>query len=233
MTWQVDLERLARERPYFDGRNVPSALPGFVLWLDVMGTKNAMRASLRRALNFVMKLHAAVLEERSVHGAHVFPMNDGVFIIHRDWAAASGTAHRVLRRLAITYGLESDPRHRFMLRGAVSHGPLLFGSVITGENRKLLSPYARDFGKRIVLGAPLADAVEAERGAPPFGIAVHESAALRGVAVERGYWPWFKDPPIETCILEGLVHNAQDSLAGCPYPAASTHLKLLEDMLTT
>lgn len=231
MAWQDDIKALANQRPYFDVSATELGRQSYVLWLDLLGTKSTLASSVPRAINFVMKLHIAILEAKTSSGVHYFPLNDGAFLVHREWSEISTLARAGLRRLAITHALESNPQYRFMVRGAVAHGPVLFGAGLTGENHRLRSDYAADFARRIVLGPPLAQAYEAEAKAPPFGVLIHESAAGVVTPARDNLWRWFEDPSVETCVREGLVETMSRGLASVPYPRAKEHLELFQKMM--
>ena len=178
--------------PYFDSNVVPSS-HAFVAWLDALGTKSALLVSHHQATNFVMKIHACCLEAAQDPAVSLFPMNDGVFVVsaQRDSLRLFLTA--VMTRLALMFVGEELPPHRFMVRGAVAYGALSHGAGLHGNNHTLKAK--TDYVSRIVLGMPLAQAVEAERHAPPFGFFVHESARQPGPSIGRWphvLWPWWK-----------------------------------------
>ncbi len=232
MNWQDDISKLANQRPYFDASATGTGRPAFVMWLDVMGTKSALEASVPRAINFVMKLHVAILETKTEAGAHYFPMNDGAFLVHQDWHQIETLARNTLRRLAITYALEPEPRHRFMVRGAVAHGNMLFGLGMTGNNIRLSSAYGAEFARRIVLGPPLAEAYSTESNAPPFGVALAPSVAEKVEPARDGLWRWFDHPQVEPCVREGLAATLSDGLKPESYGKASIHLAAFKKMMT-
>ena len=65
--------------PYFNDEKFPNAQKEYVLWIDIMGTKNFMSTSLRTSSLFICKLHMAILEAKT-ENMHIYPVMDGVYI---------------------------------------------------------------------------------------------------------------------------------------------------------
>lgn len=159
---------------YFNSRRV-KVQNRYVAWVDVLGTKAALLVSHARAANFVMRLHAACIEP-SRRGIDLFPMNDGFYACADRWGPLREFLNKVYGRLAECFTTAKNSKHRFLIRGAVAYGPVSSGQELAGDNRTLGGTAGTEHIKGVVLGMPLAQTVEAERTAPPFGIVVHESA---------------------------------------------------------
>lgn len=174
----LSLEARRNERPYFDHRALPSPLPHYVVWLDVMGSQGAMRRSLPMSTNFVMKLHIACQRAKQNHDPRIelFPVIDGVYVTSPTLPAIRFFVKEVMSRIALTFIFETDPKFRFMVRGALAFGPISKGSDLPATNEVFnIDP---NYTSHIVLGPALAQAYEDERRAAPFGIFTSESARM-------------------------------------------------------
>ena len=64
---------------YFNDANFPEMENEYVLWVDIMGTKNNMSSSVRTSSIFICKLHVAIMEAKT-ECIHVYPMMDGAYV---------------------------------------------------------------------------------------------------------------------------------------------------------
>lgn len=138
-----------------------------------------------------MKLHLAVLHQTRPAGIGVFPMNDGVFVTSVESDELTSFVNGVMATLFREFLKHKDrPEHQFVVRGAIAYGPVSFGSDLAQGAPTLQN--SSQYTSQIILGAPLAQAVDAERQAPPFGIYVHESARWFGTKpLKRVFHRWF------------------------------------------
>jgi hypothetical protein len=89
------------------------------------------------------------------------------------------------------FNAETEIHHRFCIRGGLAFGPVIHGRdcgpcAVELQN----NPAHRD---KILLGMPMVQAHLAERGAPPFGVFVHESARVFAlVGIDPLRWVWWK-----------------------------------------
>lgn len=182
---------LRRYRPYFSNAQVAEPTNSFVAWLDVMGASSAMQRSHMIAANFVMKLHAAVLTAGHEDTA-LYPIVDGVYLVTDNPQSLLTTLTNALFCLGVTFLCETEPLHRFIVRGAVAYGPVIHGSANHGDNDVLRN--AQDYRRAIILGLPLTNAHEAEQKASPFGIFIHESARLlsQSAIMRCVHWRWWR-----------------------------------------
>ena len=51
-------------KAYFNDADFPEMENEFVLWVDIMGTKNNMSSSVRTSSIFICKLHVAIMEAK-------------------------------------------------------------------------------------------------------------------------------------------------------------------------
>jgi hypothetical protein len=233
---------------YFNANLLPEPEYHYVCWLDVMGTAQLMLRSLPIAANFVFKLHCAVLEAQEELGLSrdilLYPVMDGVFITSARRNPLQRLLNQTLCRLALTFLNEPQPFHRFLVRGAIAFGPLFHGSSLPDPVADVLArnPYIRD---SILMGIPMAQAYQAERDAPPFGIAAEASS--RAFAPEQDHpfrflWlDWFRycSPPIDPqAMLKGLEeyfewHRRHTHLTAYDIKRIEHHCQLAREYFTS
>lgn len=136
---------------YFDEDCVSGkAVSRYMIWIDVMGSDNAMRRSLAMSANFVMKLHAAALNALRFAGPDfiLYPMIDGIYCLATDKFRTFAFIERVFASLANVFIGESKNQHRFMVRGAVAYGPVVRGEDLSDGSRYLTGH--ADYCKHVV-----------------------------------------------------------------------------------
>lgn len=192
--------------PYFDGSRLPNSTEAYVAWIDLMGIRGWMLRSLPVTANFVFKLHVAALEAREPDMV-LYPVMDGVY------AVASKDKMRpflmnLFKRLALSFSQTLEHEHQFLIKGAIAFGPVIHGSSVKGASRALDdNSIYRD---SILLGMPMVLAHLNEPSAPPFGIAVHDSARsfMNSSELKRSHcwWHWFEKgrSPEAMNLKEGL-----------------------------
>lgn len=201
---------------YFDSNRLGEPQFCYVLWLDVMGSANQMVRSLPISANFIFKLHCAVLEAFEEGGSptsiRLYPVMDGAYVTSERRAPLQGLINQALRRVVTTFMNEQKPYHQFLVRGALSYGPVYHGSTLEHDAARVLGRHS-DIRNSILMGLPMAQAYNAERDGAPFGVAVHSSArafAPLGDEPFRFIWlDWFRaaQPPIDAKAL--LAHLAK------------------------
>lgn len=177
--------------PYFDASDL-AASSEYVAWIDVMGTQASMSRSISATANFVFKLHIAALEATRA-GIRLYPVMDGLYAAGPDQAAFIEFLRSLVTAIAKTFVGTADHRHRFIIRGGLAFGSVYHGAEVpvTASKELAAAPAYRD---SILLGMPMVQAHLVERTAPPFGIAVDESA--RGFApngtepFHTAWWHW-------------------------------------------
>jgi len=160
-----------------------------------MGASSIMSRSLPIAANHVGKIHVAALKAKEgiAAASNIYPVVDGVYVTSPTQDEVLAVVKRMVRSLAITFVLEDEPLHSFMLRGSVSYGPVFEGS----EMRSCSTPLQQeqDYARYVLLGPALTNAHDGERCASPFGIWIHESARAFAPAGQRPitatHWRWW------------------------------------------
>lgn len=193
---------------YFDARELPEPVTEYVAWVDVMGIRNHMAKSISVSANFVFKLHVAVLDA-ATEGVLIYPVMDGFYASTRVRSSLERFLCKVFTSLAHVFMNESKLHFRFIVRGAVAVGKTYHGRHVGDKASKRLAEHP-NYRASILLGTPVVDANQTEPSAPPFGIAIHQSAldfAPEGEErFEEQQWKWF--PPdfdkqlLERCLLE-------------------------------
>lgn len=166
----------------FASQQLPATAPEYVVWVDIMGIGPVMGRSIHMAANFIFKLHtAAVLAPAP--GIRLYPVMDGLYASTQDQNALLAFLRSVFQQCAQTFidTPQNEPLHRFMIRGALSYGPIIHGADVPSTAfRQAAAPdpfgTRPDYKNSIMLGLPMVQAHECEQLAPPFGLYVHESA---------------------------------------------------------
>lgn len=174
---------------YFDATVFPNMENEFVLWVDIMGTKNNMSSSVRTSSIFICKLHVAIMQAKGKE-MHVYPMMDGAYVTSKDEAEMSKFIRKLFRDLGDTLIEEENDFHRFLIKGSLAYGPILHGNSIPdtcnncfGENRSYVDS--------ILLGIPMIQACKGEKEAPPFGIYCDESVRTASQEFAHRWYKWF------------------------------------------
>jgi hypothetical protein len=151
-----------------------------------------MSRSLSATANFIFKLHAAALKARRTN-VQLYPVMDGFYAASADQSSMLDFLREVLTLLAKEFNHQKRPEHRFAVRGGLAFGPVVHGRSVPQKASPSLasSPMYRD---SILLGMAMVQAHQCEASAPPFGVAVHESArtfAPSGqTAMHNSWWRW-------------------------------------------
>lgn len=226
------------------------AKKAYVLWVDTMGSRSAMVRSHAMATNFLSKMHAAaVTADKAVSkltgNKLTFPMSDGLFAIFETRQLFERFAAEFFFLVASEFLYESDPKHRFMMRGALAFGEVSTGNDLAAKvaGLKKNNPYT----DQLLVGRPLAQAYESEKRAAPFGISIHESALAFGGVGEQPFggvdYPWLwnkkivKDSEFGRTLLEGIeehLHWCEEHSESVMYEkeAIARHLARAKDYFT-
>lgn len=201
-SWAVKI----RDKLYYTSEKLGEPKYLYVAWIDLMGAGHMMGTSVHKTANFLSRLHMAVeiAVRESGHEIELLPINDGIFIL-------SDSKKNIIRIVQHTVVLRaghfvSTPRmqDRCLIRGAIAFGPVYDGKQMRqGMDLKYFEK-CPDFLDRVLFGPPIYQAYSAERLAPPYGIALHESARAFAPAKESPFrlthWLWWinntSDEPI-------------------------------------
>lgn len=232
---------------FFDSQYFGEPVFNYVLWMDVMGTSNQMLRSLPISANFIYKLHCAVLEAYEEVGSprtvSLYPVMDGVYITSERRGDLQKIMNQCLVRCVITFMNEVKPYYQFLVRGAVAYGPVYHGCDLDKRTSGILAKH-HTIRDSVLMGLPLAQAYQAERDAPPFGVAAHSSArafAPNGEKPFRFIWlDWFRssvpdvDPDSLRCKLIEYFNwqKKHHNMTGYDPARIDHHLALAEEFLT-
>lgn len=182
-------------KPYFDPNKVPAPEERFVAWLNLMGAKSLMASSLKDTSTAIFKTHVCVLDavrDIAFQDLRVFPVMDGVYITSTKVGDIKVLLASVLRVLSNVFLEDSGhPQVQFMVKASVAKGPVYRGEdLLAGSARRLdEKPAYRD---SLLIGMPVANAYLTETSAPPFGVAIHDSAkSYFGLTSSDVWWSWF------------------------------------------
>ena len=203
----------------FNSEHLKPADNVYVGWLDLMGAGHIMGTSVRKSANFLTRLHMAV--HRAVTAVNfkgrLLTINDGVFIVTPSKRELMSVMGRALILLACDFVAVPRPHDRFLLRGGIAFGPVYFGAdLIPGLAPKKLRDNA-EFLAPVMFGPAIIQAYRSESFAPPFGVAVHESA--------RAFFPAHEEPFRTTHWLWWAPNEPVD------YPGNATPLHALKECL--
>lgn len=178
---------------YFNANELPLPEISYVAWVDVMGIESHMQRSIKSAANFIYKLHVAALESpRTV--VSLYPMMDGFYATCQSRPAMEEFLRALFYKLAHLFVSETKPHFRFLARGGLAYGEIYHGRGLSDAASSTLAAN-KPHRDSIVLGVPVIDANRVERLAPPFGVAIHESARAAAPTGSRPYndewWVWF------------------------------------------
>jgi hypothetical protein len=198
------------DRIFFDARALPETQSEYVCWLDVMGTQSIMSHSLSKSANFICKLHIAALESQN-EDLHIYPLLDGLYITSKRKQPLLNFLRGVFHRVAADFIAQDEHYHKFIIKAAVSFGPILHGSDIPDEASWKL----RDnelHRNALLLGMPIIQAYQSERKAPPFGVYIHESARTFSATDETPlpfvWWKWFQQgDEVNKRLYEAIVEH--------------------------
>ncbi|MFC3477371.1 type I restriction-modification system subunit M N-terminal domain-containing protein [Halobacterium litoreum] len=200
--------------PYVDPSELQSPKNQYIAWLDIMGTANAMRRSVKTGAVKVLKMHNAVLDVQNDYDVDIFPMMDGMYIVSDEKFELIGFLQDIFRGYAEYLVGESEQDHfevyyTSIIRAAVAFGPLYHGGDTTESVSETIAG-SEGYKNSILVGVPMADAYEAETEAPPFGIRIHRSARTLAPEGEEPipqyWWNWWEGTDLPENLLD-LLNN--------------------------
>ena len=181
--------------PFVKDSAIPKAKNEYVCWMDIMGTKGKMENSVNTCAIFILKFHAAVLETIQL-GCNIktYPVMDGVYITSTSKSDLEKALFHIFTSLGDLFITEKNFHHKFIVKASVAFGPVIHGKDIGNSvNKEFASTsYYKD---SLLLGLPMIQAFTGEKGAPPFGVIIHESARSFAPNSEEPFrfkwWKWF------------------------------------------
>ncbi|WP_420386458.1 hypothetical protein [Roseivirga sp.] len=180
---------------YFDASKLPSPKNEYVLWVDIMGTKNIMSDSVNTAANFIFKFHGAIQSSKDAH-AKYYPLMDGVFITTPSQIVLKRVIRKIFVCLFEIYSKTELCKYRFLAKGSISFGPVIHGRDVPKSASTSLENDL-NYKTSILMGTPMIQAYSIEKLAPPFGVFIHESARTfapkQSIPFSGKYFQWFPD----------------------------------------
>lgn len=168
----------------------------YVCWLDIMGTKNNMLDSVKGSANFILKLHATILENHEQYCGYMklYPIMDGVYITTKSCNDLQRFLASVFYSLSIEFIETKKTFHKFFVKASVAYGPVYHGENIPDDVNKKYSSYPA-YRSSMLFGAPMVLSYEGEKKAPPFGVYIHESARAlvntnENTHFTTSFWKW-------------------------------------------
>lgn len=192
-------KRIAKEKLSFTSAKLPPVSYFYVAWLDLMGAGHIMSTSLQKAANFLARLHMCV--EIAIRDSdctiRTLPINDGIFIISEKKGPLISVLQHAMTLLAARFISTPRSHDRCLLKGGIAYGPVYEGrQLIEGVGSKRLRSQP-EFLERVLFGSAIIQAYKSEAEAPPYGIAVHESARSFSPADEPPFnlthWFWWQE----------------------------------------
>jgi hypothetical protein len=183
----------------FSSEQLSPAENCYVAWLDLMGAGQIMSVSVHKSANFLVRLHMAVETARMESGFELktLPINDGIFIISPKKGEIMTVVRHAMILLSARFIATPRPHDRCLMKGSIAFGPVYAGGQLRkGISRKQLRERP-EFLERLWFGPPIIQAYQNESSAPPYGIAVHESArafaAKEEPPFQTTHWLWWQD----------------------------------------
>ena len=194
---------------FFDAKNVPPAENEYVLWLDIMGTKNIMSTSVLTSTIFICKLHVAILEHMK-DDMKIYPMMDGAYVTAKKPETMEKFVNEVFSDIADSFIKNTENKHRFLVKGALAYGPVVHGESIDKKSSSIFETHDT-YLHSVLFGMPMIQANVGEKFAPPFGVYCDESARMANSKFSHVWYKCIKDEDKRNKLLEAL--NAYFSYA--------------------
>ncbi|MCQ4190727.1 hypothetical protein [Methylocystis suflitae] len=181
----------------FNSEHLKAAENYYVGWVDLMGAGHAMGTSVQKTANFLARLHIAIERSRKGCGfeGRLLPINDGVFIVARSKRELMSMVGRTMIMLSANFIAIPRPHDRFLLRSGIAYGPVYFGDDLVPGLRPKQLREGEPFLDRVMFGPALIQAYRGEAAAPPYGVAIHESARafcpLGEEPFRMTHWMWW------------------------------------------
>lgn len=198
---------------YFDGKQLPKAKKRYVAFVDIMGTKAHMTRSTQTTANFIFKLHAAVLDawkNEKYQNVFVYPVMDGAYITAARKEDIEKIIVRIYSGIAELQIRESNPIHRFIIRGSIAYGEVIHGHNVPYSASKVFE-IDLSYKNNILLGPSMISAYSGEGHAAPFAVFIDDSAVDHGSG--KGFaqdWKWYNSRILK--IRDGLSNELSQTV---------------------
>lgn len=167
-----------RDLYQFNAENINSATNCYVAWIDLMGAGHLMSTSIQKSANFLARLHMVVESTKRDTGfnGETVAINDGIYLISPSQEQTEAVLTIVIARLSGLFLAIPRPHDRLLARSGLAYGPVYNAKHLnkgTGVRKNKRFP---ELYRNVAFGPPIIQAYQSEGNAPPFGIAIHESA---------------------------------------------------------
>lgn len=162
---------------YFNSKYLPEEKTEYVCIIDILGTKEKMKASIHHAANYIFKLHATILgcwRELKYRDISVYPIMDGAYITASDKNHMLSLVSDIFKHL-VSYLFKHDFKYWYLVRCSIAYGQTIHGRDI---------PYmaSNEFEARVgykeqlLIGSAMIAAYYGEGKAAPMGVYIDDSA---------------------------------------------------------
>lgn len=160
---------------YFDSSKMGNPTYEYVAWIDLMGTREAMRETIDKSANFIFKFHANALTCLASNTDIVlYPVMDGIYVTSTTKELFIDFLCHIFLECSKDF-CSADVRFCYLIKGAIAFGPIYHGQNIPAEVNYLFSKHT-NYKNSLLLGLPMIQAYLGEKLAPPFGLYIDESA---------------------------------------------------------
>lgn len=163
---------------YFNVNGVKEPQNEYVCWIDIMGTREAMKTDIRRCANFIFKMHASVLDSCANNpSVSLYPVMDGIYITSPSKNEIMNCVCKIFSSCIYDFLMEKEERYCYLIKGSLAYGPIYHGKDISEECNHIFKNN-KEYKNSLLLGLPMIQAFMGEKFAPPFGIYIDESARM-------------------------------------------------------
>lgn len=165
----------------------PEPSDSYICWIDIMGTGNHMYQNISVAAQKILNFQILAKKFES-DGLTIYPMMDGIYVVSEEVNKLTDFIDIVFESTAEQV-LEEELEDTFIIRGGISFGPVVEGKDFSVD---LDDEYSQNINS-LLIGPPMVEAYKSEEKAPPFGIAVHDSArAFSSDVFQYQWYEWFQ-----------------------------------------
>jgi hypothetical protein len=192
-------KRLNKEKLGFTSEKIGEPKNCYVAWVDLMGAGHVMSTSVHKAANFLVRLHMCIeiAIRESGYSFRTLPINDGIFIVGQKKGELVTVLQHAMTLLAARFIATIRTHDRYLLKGGIAYGPVYEGQQLVGGVTLKKLREAPQFLERVLFGPAIIQAYKIEASAPPYGIAIHESARAFSPAGEPPFnmthWLWWQE----------------------------------------
>lgn len=198
-----------RELYKFNSEDINSATNCYVAWIDLMGAGHLMSTSIQKSANFLARLHMVSESSKYDSGfdGQTIAINDGIYLISPSRQRIEMVLVLMLARLSGLFLATPRPQDRLLARAGLAYGPVYDSKhLCKGTGVRKIKRFPMIYAN-VAFGPPIIQAYQSESNAPPYGVAVHESARSfsepGSLPFRMTHWLWWQASP-ETIKAGGL-----------------------------